>query len=338
MIILCFDGTCASARVAIIRNNTPVIEKSQEGTEEEWANMELWNSSFLLQSFTNVYRNIFKDLSISINDVDIICYSWVSWYKNSIYITKKFSELIGRKYDIETISIDHITSHYFSCFISVNYSKLSFPILFLSWSGSHNSIALMKSFTDFEIITDFTYFDHKNEQYIWLWLLYRKILYICGFFLEHHTQRDISDVINSISGNSNNELIEILKKNQDSQWIVDIDFISSFWFVKNNYSMLREKFSPEEIYLSYEKYISLELVKKLLWIHKMIPISYLCIVGWISHNTMLFHSISKAFENSKTNVVRPLKKYRWDNASMLWIVEFFQRQYNYKYPSSNIIS
>jgi tRNA A37 threonylcarbamoyltransferase TsaD len=84
---------------------------------------------------------------------------------------------LGRLHKKEIIPVDHITAHYFSLFTQrKDVETQKFPILFISASGSHNSIVLMKSWSDFEILNDATHYDSITGKYIGIGSIYYKLV------------------------------------------------------------------------------------------------------------------------------------------------------------------
>jgi hypothetical protein len=61
------------------------------------------------------------------------------------------------------------------------------------------------------------------------------------------------------------------------------------------------------------------------------------IVWWISQNDHFIKFLEKKFQGKYT-ISRPLLDYRFDNASMLWVLAYNIKKHNTQFPFSQIIT
>jgi len=342
MKIFCIDSTSYIARIAIVEDGKCIIEERASGSSEKWNNMKGGDVSYLIDDFLEIIDKIQNDKEISVKDCDIICYSWYSGFKSTMNLGKIFAHSLGRQYDLEVLCIDHISSHYFSQFSwyigDLEEKQTEFPILFFSASGSHNSLALMKSFTELIILNDDTYFEPRESKFLGLWSIYFRACRACEILNENEWANQISHKLEKIDKNTDQALVEEFTQVAIEWWIFDMNFHDLLFLLEENIESYKEKYSYNVIFRSFETVIFRIIEKKLRMILITIPCRQISIVWWIAQNNDFFYTIQKSFQHSWIIVSRPHEDFRFDNATMLWTLAYYTKKHNVAYPVSKIIT
>jgi len=335
MKILCIDSTTAVARIAIVENNIKLKEECIWASSEDWDNIERWEVFFLTQRLLDLIEKMFGKSQLNIEDMDLLCYSWFSWYKSSINLGKILCHILSKCYNIEYIAVDHITSHYFSYFTDKKDLHLDFPILFISASWSHHSTALMKNIRELSILNDETYYSEDEKRYYGLGLIYYRAMKICELMTYKDSTNQISEILWKLKNNNNTILVDKFKLQNQNTGIFDINFHTMFFYLQDNYEYLKKEYENQIIFFSFEKAIHEIIEEKIIKIMQMIPLKTICIVWGIAMNENFSKHLSQVFNDLWINIVRPDLEYRLDNASMLWTLAYFMKEYNVQYPFSN---
>jgi tRNA A37 threonylcarbamoyltransferase TsaD len=261
MKIFCIDSTSYIPRVAIVEDGKRIYEKQWVSSGKKWNNMVSWDVSYLIDDFFDVIERIKNDKDMWIEDCDLICYSGYSGFQSTMNLGKILSKSLGIKYWLEVVCVDHISAHYFSQFtncIKVKNNDVitpEFPVLFFSASGSHNSLALLKDFTNLTVLHDRTHFDTKEDKFLGLGSIYYRACKACEILDMGESTDNISEKLKTLKGKPNEGLVEEFIANSGTGGVFDMNLHELLFFLEANIESLREKYKYNIIFHSFEEAI-----------------------------------------------------------------------------------
>ena len=151
--ILGIETTCDETSFAIVKNGNEVIKmvtNSQMDFFRDYGGVvpELASRNHL-KNIMYVYDELFTNIDLTINDIDLITVAAEPGLKGSILVGLSFAKTLSQIHNIELLEVNHLHAHLLSGIFNNEYK---FPILALSVSGGHSNIIRFNSFNDFEVI------------------------------------------------------------------------------------------------------------------------------------------------------------------------------------------
>jgi len=342
MKIFCIDSTSYIPRIAIVEDGEKFYEKRWVASTEKWNNMISGDASYIIDDFFDLIRLMKKETELDISDCDYICYSWFSGFQSTMNLGKIFAKSLGIQYGLEVICVDHITAHYFSQFTQERNNKKTiaqdFPILFFSASGSHNSLALLKNFTELTIFHDKTYFDVNEQKYLGLGSIYFRACKVCNILNSNEWGEHISGKLEKLDWKYDQGLVEKFLVVWQAWGIFDMNFHNLLFYLEENIESYEWIYEYDVVFCSFEEAIFQLIETKLKNILQITPCRQISIVWGISQNNKFFSRIEKVFSEFGCVVTRPDNDFRFDNAAMLGTLAYYMKKYDIEYPVSKVVT
>lgn len=336
MHILAIDTTSYLPKVALLNNNNPICEITKTSHEISWDDFREWDGSYIKWELQIQLNQLWGKTWLSPDTLDLICFSGYSWFRKAISQWKEFAINLWKTHTIQVKAIDHISSHDLSVYIEQEDIRFEYPTLVFSASWSHNSISILHDKFTLEKFSDSTEFDMDEKKYIWLGSIFFRLVKSLWLFDDPSWTNNISEIISKLEYKISEELLDILKKNYSGD-LYTLHLCNVLDFYKENY-IAQKKYPTNVLFYTFQEFIIQICCEKFLSIYEAIAFKQIHIVGGIAMNDEFFSRIKDLFDVKWVNVYRPMKKYRFDNATMLWYLAYLEHTSECSYDISEIVT
>ncbi|MBD3248341.1 tRNA (adenosine(37)-N6)-threonylcarbamoyltransferase complex transferase subunit TsaD [Candidatus Falkowbacteria bacterium] len=236
----------------------------------------------------------------------------------SLMVGVETAKTLAYAWNLPVISVNHIEGHIYSCFID-NAAKIKFPAIFLTVSGGHTMIVLMKNHGELKIIGE-TVDDAAGEAF-------DKAAKLLG--LGYPGGPLVSKEADKFSGGSGLEFPRPMLNKPN------FDFSFSGLKTSLLYKVQKDKKWKKRISeycFKYQEAIVDVLVKKTIKAAKKYDAKTVCLSGGVSANKTLRETLEKEAKKEKKTFIKPEFKYTTDNAAMVACAGYFNAKRNKYIP------
>ncbi len=243
----------------------------------------------------------------------------------SLMVGVETAKTLAYAWGLPAVSVNHIEAHIYSCFIDGAF-KIKFPAVFLTVSGGHTMIVLMKGHGEMKVLGE-TVDDAAGEAF-------DKAAKLLG--LGYPGGPLVSKEADKFKGKSDLEFPRpMLNKN---------NFDLSFSGLKTSllYKVQKDKVDCEakkgapgydnwkkripEYCFKYQEAIVDVLVKKTIKAALKYKAKTVCLSGGVSANTVLRDALSRTCKEEGLAFVKPELRYTTDNAAMVACAGYFKAE------------
>lgn len=310
---LAIESSCDETSMSIIKNgneeiktivNTQIdIHKKFGGVVPEIA------SRSHIENITIVLEELFTDIDLTIEDIDIIGVTYGPGLIGSLMIGLMAAKTIALVTGKPLIPVHHIAGHIYANNLE---KKLEFPLISLVVSGGHTDIVYMKEDYSFERIGS-TLDDAVGESY------------------------DKVAKVLSLPYPGGSVIDELAKKGTDTYNLPlplnDDTYNFSFSGIKSavinlihNETQRGNEIRVNDMCTSFQNRVVTILTKKTLKAMKEYDVKNLVLAGGVAANSYLREELTKECQKLGYNFSYPRMKYCTDNAAMIGAAAYFAYQ------------
>lgn len=310
---LAIESSCDETSMSIIKNgceeiktivNTQIdIHKKFGGVVPEVA------SRSHIENITIVLEELFEDLDISMDDIDIIGVTYGPGLIGSLLIGLMAAKTISLVTGKPLIPVHHIAGHIYANNLE---KKLEFPLISLVVSGGHTDLVYMKEDYSFERIGS-TLDDAVGEAYDKV----AKVLglsYPGGPIIDKLAKvgKDTYDLPYPLDDNSYNFSFSGIK--------------SAVINVIHNENQRNNIIRKEDMCTSFQNRVVAVLVKKTMRAMKEYGVKNLVLAGGVAANSYLRKCLEEECIKNNYSFSYPQMKYCTDNAAMIGAAAYYAYQ------------
>lgn len=304
MYILAIESSCDETSLAIVENGKNVIKQVTNTQIEVFKNhggvIPELASRMHADNIFYVYEELFKDIDITIENIDLIAVTQGPGLMGSLLVGINFAKTLAIEYNIDIVGVNHVHAHIYATNIDDN---MKFPHLSLVVSGGHTQLIYMKEHLDFEVIGT-TLDDAVGE-------CYDKIGRILGVSYPGGVE------IDKLAQQGKDTYDLPYPKNDTS---LDFSFSgikSAAFNLNNTLSMKGEIVDKENFSCSFQNRVMTVLIKKFNLAKDKYKPQQMSIVGGVSAN-------SRLRELKRDTVLIPNLKYTSDNGAMIGVLGYYK--------------
>lgn len=307
---LAIESSCDETSMSIIKNgceeiktivNTQIdIHKKYGGVVPEIA------SRSHIENITIVLEELFNDIDLTMDDIDIIGVTYGPGLIGSLMIGLMCAKTISLVTGKQLIPVHHIAGHIYASNLT---KRLEFPLISLVVSGGHTDIVYMKEDYSFVRIGS-TMDDAVGEAY-------DKVAKVLG--LEYPGGPKIDKLAKL--GNDTYDLP--IPMNDDSYNFSFSGIKSAVINLIHNENQRGNEIRVNDMCCSFQNRVVTILVKKVIRAMKEYNVKNLILAGGVAANSYLREELTKACEKNNFNFVYPPVKYCTDNAAMIGAAAYY---------------
>ena len=307
---LAIESSCDETSMSIIKNgaeeiktivNTQIdIHKKFGGVVPEIA------SRSHIENITIVLEELFNDLEITMEDVDIIGVTYGPGLIGSLMIGLMAAKTISLVTGKPLIPVHHIAGHIYANNLE---KRLEFPLISLVVSGGHTDLVYMKEDYSFERIGS-TLDDAVGEAY-------DKVAKVLGL---SYPGGPIIDKLAKVGDDTYNLPIPL----DDESYNFSFSGIKSAVInVIHNEEQRGNEIIKEDMCTSFQNRVVTILVKKTIRAMKEYNVKNLVLAGGVAANSYLRTTLEEECKKLGYNFSYPKMKYCTDNAAMIGAAAYF---------------
>lgn len=309
------ESSCDETSMSIVKNgieeiktivNTQIdIHKKYGGVVPEIA------SRSHIENITIVLEELFSDIDITMDDIDIIGVTYGPGLIGSLMIGLMCAKTISLVTNKPLIPVHHIAGHIYASNLT---ERLSFPLISLVVSGGHTDIVYMKEDYSFERIGS-TLDDAVGEAY-------DKVAKVLG--LEYPGGPKIDKL--SKEGFDTYDLP--IPMNDDSYNFSFSGIKSAVVNLIHNEKQRGNEIRVNDMCNSFQKRVVYILVKKTIRAMKEYNVNTLVLAGGVAANSYLRNELENECKKNNFKLIYPPVKYCTDNATMIASAAFYAYKKN----------
>lgn len=310
---LAIESSCDETSMSIVKNgieeiktitNTQIdIHKKYGGVVPEIA------SRSHIENITIVLEELFTDIDITMDDIDIIGVTYGPGLIGSLMIGVMCAKTISLVTKKPLIPVHHIAGHIYASNLT---KRLEFPLISLVVSGGHTDIVYMKEDYSFEKIGS-TVDDAVGEAY-------DKVAKVLG--LEYPGGPKIDKL-----AKQGKDTYDLPIPMNDNSYNFSFSGIKSA--VINLIHNEKQRGNPiriEDMCCSFQNRVVTILTKKTIRAMKEYNVKNLVLAGGVAANSHLRSELTKATKENNFTLVYPEIKYCTDNAAMIASATYYAYQ------------
>lgn len=303
--VLGIETTCDETSFAIIEDGKKVIKMVTNSQMEFFKDFggvvpELASRNHI-KNIMYVYDELFRNIDLSIKDIERISVASDPGLKGSILVGLTFAKTLSQIHNIELVEVNHLHAHLMSAIFNNTYE---FPILALSVSGGHSNIIKFDSLNDYEIIGH-TLDDSLGEAF-------DKISMMLG--LGYPGGPKIEKLAKE--GKETLKMPNVTTSRYEFSYSGFKTYINQKYIIPGGYE-------KEDICASFQNGAFKHIIKKYDNAIKDFNPKQLLVVGGVSANdkfrTMLYETAKK----NRKNIIFPKMEYSTDNGAMVGSLGYF---------------
>ncbi len=310
---LAIESSCDETSMSIIKNgneeiktivNTQIdIHKKFGGVVPEIA------SRSHIENITIVLEELFTDIDLTIEDIDIIGVTYGPGLIGSLMIGLMAAKTIALVTGKPLIPVHHIAGHIYANNLE---KKLEFPLISLVVSGGHTDIVYMKEDYSFERIGS-TLDDAVGESY-------DKVAKVLSLPYPG------GPVIDELAKKGTDTYNLPLPLNDDTYNFSFSGIKSAVINLIHNETQRGNEIRVNDMCTSFQNRVVTILTKKTLKAMKEYDVKNLVLAGGVAANSYLREELTKECQKLGYNFSYPRMKYCTDNAAMIGAAAYFAYQ------------
>ena len=310
---LAIESSCDETSMSIIKNgneeiktivNTQIdIHKKFGGVVPEVA------SRSHIENITIVLEELFENLDITMEDIDIIGITYGPGLIGSLLIGLMAAKTISLVTNKPLIPVHHIAGHIYANNLE---KRLKFPLISLVVSGGHTDLVYMKEDYSFERIGS-TLDDAVGEAY-------DKVAKVLGLSYPG------GPVIDNLAKIGNDTYNLPYPLDDDSYNFSFSGIKSAVINVIHNEKQRENEIRKEDMCTSFQNRVVSVLTKKTIRAMKEYNVNNLVLAGGVAANSNLRKNLEEECNKNNYNFSYPQMKYCTDNAAMIGAAAYYAYQ------------
>lgn len=350
MTILGIDTTGFSTSVAIVKDGKEVLFNYVNpgyNIDKKWNEVSRELPQMHFEFLMNNFDKFVKQSGLDWSEIDAIAVSAKSGIESCITMGKSFAKNYSKNHSKPIIEVDHILAHIYSTWIGKKEEeKFDFPILAFSSSGSHNSLALIKSEKYCSILPIKDIYDVEGDTKFHLGI--GKYFFRVFNFLELDKEKDGWQKFIKMMKEGDPKKYDSLNLSVKRHYEFDdriFDFSDLMWGIKN-YVEEQKKENGElseeqkkDLAASFQEIVSTEIANYLLFLTRLLQAKEVHLSGGISVNWHIENKVRETLKEEfpKVKIRLPQAEYRLDNAAMIASLAYYQEKYGIEYKNFEAI-
>lgn len=320
--ILAFESSCDETSVALLKDFEvqKLLISSQKIHNEFGGIVPELASRIHITNINHLTDNFFQDSEIKKKNIGLVAATQGPGLIGSLLVGYNFAKSFAISLDIPFLSVNHIQSHIYSCFIGLE--KIDFPFLALVVSGGHTLIYTVEDYFQHTLIGQ-TQDDAAGEAF-------DKVAKMLG--LNYPGGPVIDDLAKDGDENFHEFPVSEIK-GKDYDFSFSGIKTSVLYFLKKNFPINKpNEREIKNICASFQKAIVKDLFKKTFKAASQLGIKTICISGGVSANSYLRKTFTE-LEKNNFKILFPEKKYSTDNAAMVGYTAYLASKFSKEFKS-----